>query len=162
MNANIVRRILTHAWAECAAVSWIFARCGDRRRKKFPCTNPMRFRAFMYARMERIRKACSWAGAYRGGPACPPGLRIPPRGRTHRCAPTVSSYGLFVLMPTTMARAAAAPARQPRLMTAVLRGEKLQDFTTAKAAHDVIVDHSGRLHMGIANRRADELETALF
>ena len=59
-------------------------------------------------------------------------------------------------------RAAAAPARQSRLMTAALRGEKLEDFAAAKAAHGVIVDHPGRLHMGIANRRADELETALF
>jgi len=59
-------------------------------------------------------------------------------------------------------RAAAAPARQSRLMPAGLRGEKLQDLAAAKAAHSVIVDHPGRLHMGIANRRADELETALF
>ena len=96
------------------------------------------------------------------GPACPPGLRIPQRGRTHRCAPTGISLRVICADADHDGRAAAAPARQSRLMTAGLRWEKLQDFAAAKAAHGVIVDHPGRLHMGIANRRADELETALF
>ena len=38
----------------------------------------------------------------------------------------------------------------------------LQYLLPAKAARDVIVDHPGRLHMRVANRRADEFEATLF
>ena len=33
---------------------------------------------------------------------------------------------------------------------------------TAKTADRVIVDHAGRLHVRVADRRADELETTLL
>ena len=157
MNANIVRRILTLAWAECAAVSWIFARCGDRNRKnsrvQTRCNNA-RLCTRGWNEFEKRVRVRGRVGADLG---VRPGCAFPQEG-THIGAP----LRVICVDADHDGRAAAAPARQSRLMTAALRGEKLQDFAAAKAAHGVIVDHPGRLHMGIANRRADELETALF
>ena len=36
------------------------------------------------------------------------------------------------------------------------------DRLTAETSFRVVVDHSGSLHVGIDDRRTDELETALF
>ena len=41
-------------------------------------------------------------------------------------------------------------------------GKLLQNLLPTEAVGHVIVDHPGRLHMRVANRRADELEAALF
>src|SRR6202158_2213581 len=44
----------------------------------------------------------------------------------------------------------------PRLTTS------LAEFPVAKARGDVVVHHPRSLHVGVADRRADELETSLF
>ena len=46
--------------------------------------------------------------------------------------------------------------------TSRFTGETSQNLAAAKAGQEVIVDHAGSLHVGVANRRADELEAALL
>ena len=50
------------------------------------------------------------------------------------------------------------PERLPQLL---LFGQRFA-FLVAEAAHDVIVDEAGRLHVRVHDGAADEFETALF